>query len=249
MRPVLTAANRFTGVALIFGIAFIIITPPFQAPDEVAHFYRIYQMSEGRLKPENFLLGIGGDLPTTVRKVSREMFDNVRFHPENKIDISLFMKTLNTKINPEDRAVTFFANTAHYPPLVYLPQTLGVVLARLFSLNMFAIFYAGRLLNLLVYIYLMRAAINLTPSGKEVFGLIGLMPMAIFQAASLSSDMMTNAVGVLFVGYILNGYDKSDTYSLKWLTGLWFMVMLLLFVKPGYYPLLILVFTLPFYNT
>ena len=44
-----TAAKMFLPLAWIFGTLFALITPPFQVPDEFQHFYRAYQVSEGRL--------------------------------------------------------------------------------------------------------------------------------------------------------------------------------------------------------
>ncbi len=42
-------------VGLAYGGLLLVVTPPFLAPDELAHFYRAYQISEGHL--------IGAPLP------------------------------------------------------------------------------------------------------------------------------------------------------------------------------------------
>ena len=45
----LTPRRVFLVSAVLGGAAFIVTTPPFQVPDEPAHFYRAYSVSEGRL--------------------------------------------------------------------------------------------------------------------------------------------------------------------------------------------------------
>ncbi|MER3433396.1 MAG: hypothetical protein C4288_08190 [Leptolyngbya sp. ERB_1_1] len=41
--------RAFLILSLIFGMMFIIALAPFQSPDEPAHFYRAYQLSEGKI--------------------------------------------------------------------------------------------------------------------------------------------------------------------------------------------------------
>jgi hypothetical protein len=44
--PSIQPTRIFVLFALIFGILFIVVTPPFQVPDEGAHFSRAYQISQ-----------------------------------------------------------------------------------------------------------------------------------------------------------------------------------------------------------
>jgi hypothetical protein len=46
---VLAASRAFGLLAPCFGVLVLILTPPFQAPDEFNHFFRAYLISEGRL--------------------------------------------------------------------------------------------------------------------------------------------------------------------------------------------------------
>jgi uncharacterized membrane protein len=47
--------NMFLLLAFAFGISFLLAVPPFQVPDEPNHFYRAYQISEGRFVPVKVL--------------------------------------------------------------------------------------------------------------------------------------------------------------------------------------------------
>lgn len=44
--------RAFLLLAILLGVVFIFVTPPFEVPDEGAHFYRSYQVSVGRLLPQ-----------------------------------------------------------------------------------------------------------------------------------------------------------------------------------------------------
>lgn len=39
----------FLALALIFGLSFLVVTPPFQVPDETNHFLKAYQVYTGQL--------------------------------------------------------------------------------------------------------------------------------------------------------------------------------------------------------
>lgn len=62
----LSIEKFFLLTALIFGILYVFILPPFQSVDEGMHFYRTYQISEGKFLAEN-VNGITGDeLPVSL---------------------------------------------------------------------------------------------------------------------------------------------------------------------------------------
>jgi hypothetical protein len=61
----------------VAGMTMIVITPPFQVPDEGAHFFRAYQTSTGNLKLENRGGLIGAELPRSLLE-TRKLFDNIR---------------------------------------------------------------------------------------------------------------------------------------------------------------------------
>jgi uncharacterized membrane protein len=56
--------NFFLLIAFFFGTCFVAIIPPFQSPDEYNHFFRAWQISEGKLLPEKTAdARLGGSLP------------------------------------------------------------------------------------------------------------------------------------------------------------------------------------------
>jgi hypothetical protein len=98
----------------------VFVTGPFQAPDEGNHFFRAYQIAEGRLLAVRMGQKVGGWLPTEVVDVVAP-FSYVPFHPDQKIDTAL-LSTLVRKPVGGERTFVDYPNTALNAPIIYLPQ-------------------------------------------------------------------------------------------------------------------------------
>ena len=61
----------FVVTGVFFGLAMIFITPPFQVPDEINHWYRAYQISTGQLLAEMQDNRLGGHLPNGVIEITQ----------------------------------------------------------------------------------------------------------------------------------------------------------------------------------
>lgn len=82
-----------------------------------------------------------------------------------------------------------------YPPVVttpvaYIPQALGISLARVFHMNAIMVVYLGRLFNLLFFVGMTFLAMKRLPFGKEVLFGVALLPMTLHLSASFSYDVM-----------------------------------------------------------
>ena len=130
-------------------------------------------------------------------------FRPLRFNPDAKTSYSQILVSHEFQFNDHDRVFIGFSNAAIHPPLTYLPQALGMFLARQFSSSLLVTFYAGRCLNLVFATVLMFWAIRLTPIGKWTFTVLALTPMTVFLSASLSSDALTNGFSFLLIAYVL----------------------------------------------
>src|ERR1700685_264893 len=74
----------FPILALVFGLSLSFLTAPFQAPDEPAHFFRAYQISEGAFLPQYRDHRGGGELPASLAEVASR-FDNVKHNRRVKV--------------------------------------------------------------------------------------------------------------------------------------------------------------------
>lgn len=212
-KALLSAPERaFVALSLGLGALMVGAVAPFQAPDEIDHFRRAFQISEGVLVPERRpgppgdperLVGVtGGELPASLW-AAYLVFDPLILRPDRALTPSTLDASLRIRLAPERRSFTTFANTALASPLPYLPQALGIALARLFSDRVVVLAYAGRVANLALATLLLAAAIRATPVLKWSFTALALSPMALSQSVSLSSDASTNALSFLLVAIIL----------------------------------------------
>ncbi len=162
-------------IASSAGLAFTLTVPPLGAPDEAYHFQRTYSLSEGILLPHP---------ETTLPKA-------VMDYPKGSVQLT------------ETRQKNDF-NQVNSPPLMYLPQLLGVLIARAFSSNINHIFIAGRLSNLAFWITSGLVSLKLFPFLKKTFMGILLLPMVVFLSASYSYDAISTSLAFLAIAYILH---------------------------------------------
>lgn len=261
----------FLAIGLIFGIIFLILTPPFLAPDEWNHWKRAYFTSEGNLKvkriPDARAAGVGAMLPEEVLIVESLALlnlpyikDNIKQLPKFEIYnqdeylavrkfskdnlLSLFRRPAAQPVPFfSDRLFVRFPNTAYYSPHLYLPQAAGIALGRLLGLPIIALMYVGRFINLIVWLSLMYFAIRNTPVLKWLFLLYALTPTSLFQSSSLSPDSLTNALSILLLAVCLRyAYDEKEG---KAKLAIIFTLALLVSVSKLYFPLILLYLLVP----
>jgi uncharacterized membrane protein len=252
--------KAFIFITLFFGILCLLITPPFQVADEFQHFYRAYQVSEGQFISEKRIINcygreistpatlcLGGMLPksilTTVQNVSSV---ELRFYPERKQNIQEILALLNLPLNPKERIFIKFPNAALYSPVPYLPQALGMAFGRILGASPVILLYLGRLFNLLVWTGLIYGAIKIIPIYKRLLFLLALMPMSLFQAASLSADPLTTGLSFLTISWVLKWSNQAE----KIITRLDILILSLLLIlitlaKSAYLTLILLFFLIP----
>ena len=95
------------------------------------------------------------------------------------------------------------SRVASYGPVGYLPQAAGIGLGRLVGAPPLTCFYLARLANLLAAIALLFFAIRLAPFGKQLFVLLALLPMTMFELASVSCDALTISGAMFFTALLL----------------------------------------------
>lgn len=236
----------FVALAAVFGILFVFVTPPFQVPDEPAHFYRAYQIGQGRLFAERDEGGVGGMLPASLAEVVEAVSDDIPFHPAKKADLAVIRAALSVPLDPSRTGFVDFPNTAIYSFIPYLPQAVAIGVTRQLELSPLWLLYAGRLANLCASILLIGAAIRVTPVFRRGFLLIGLLPMVVSQMASVSADAFTNGLALLFTAHMLALAFGDERRVTPATTGLlMFLAALLAACKSAYFPLAFLVLLVP----
>ena len=187
--------KAFPFLALGFGLCFLFAITPLSVPDELTHYKASYELSNHLTRRENPNEANGADF-----------------------DFTGFSAHKNTSLGYGVLASDFFSETRHEEPIQieglsevytlqffaeYLPQAIGIVIARLLDLNFLQTFYLGRCTNLLFYILCLGVAIKKIPYFKTTLGVIGTLPMALQQAASFSYDSYINGLAFVLTAGIL----------------------------------------------
>jgi uncharacterized membrane protein len=214
----------FIILSLIFGIIFVFLTPIFRVSDEKCHFYKAYQISKLHFK------GI---------KIENQVGDYI---PEYYIKESFAKKS---SLSQNKFSFQDFRNTAVYPPIAYIPQSIAISIGEIIKLNPTYIFYLGRILNLLSWIILLYWSIKIIPVYKWTLFLIGLLPISVFLAGSLSPDAVTNGFGFLLTALVLNlTFSDKESLNKKDICLLALITIIATFCK-GYIFLPMLLFLIP----
>ena len=149
------------------------------------------------------------------------------------------------ELEPKRRAFIAFP-TASYGPAAYVPDALAMAAGRVLTQSTLALFYLGRLANVLAGAFLLALAVRRASCRPEVFFLIGLLPMAVFLMASHSADAVTNGLCFLLTATLLGG-GQEERGPIGWrsVIGWTVLAVLLSLAKPGYFLLSGLVFLIP----
>jgi uncharacterized membrane protein len=219
----------------------VILTPPFQAPDEVQHFYRAYQLSEFHLRAEIQNGKAGGILPVSLSqlvKVSVYTKDGV-LYPAIPAPIAKTLQLRSIPLDPSTRQFVAFPGSAFYPPLPYLPQALGIAVGRGMGAGPLELLYLGRLFNCLAALGLLGLAVYFMPFAEELVILAGLLPMSLYLYASFSPDAAVIGCALVFSALAIAAGARA-----KWGTReLWVAIAVAAVfcpVKPVYVPMLLM---------
>ncbi len=228
-----TPHRLFICLGTAFGLLFLFLTPPFQTPDEDLHFFRAYEITQGGIIEIKQQDKIGDFLPVSISQTTKA-FEPVRFHAEVKVKPQEITGLLNLPLDRDNKTFIEFPSTALYPPTAYLPQIVGIGLGKIFNLSPLVLMYLGRLASLLAWLFLIYYALKIIPVGKWLMFLLALLPMGLFQAASLSADVLTNGLAFLGIALFLRFALTSETLNSKKLFLLLTVGLLLSLSKPAY---------------
>ncbi len=239
-------ANLFVLLALIFGIIFIFLEPPFVCPDENAHFINICHISHGHLfaSVEN---GFVGGYMTTEEYDFLQMYGGyfngsggAQFDFETMTEMSartasedlIFLGTPYTTINP-------------FPYL--LPSVFLMVMRFLgVALNAYNSLIFSKIVNLIFYSFIIRWAIKKTGALPKTMFLLALMPMAIFQGASTSYDAYLIPSAFLLFAFATKILcaDKGIVVKLEDIIGICIATLFVVGCKIAYAPLILILLSI-----
>lgn len=217
----------FAASCLLLGLLYMVVLPPLSAPDEVSHYISAYQLSNRFLRKEaadsqgrvyiraqdawaedleDVLADDGsgvireGDTVIVGQTVEQDTYELIRQRGLGGQDAGQQSGNQPGGNQP----VPSYQPAVRTTPLAYIPQALGISMGRLLGLGTLGLMFLGRIFNLLFYCTVGFFAVRRIPLGKEVLCGVGLLPMSLHLAASMSYDVMILALSGYFLAACLD---------------------------------------------
>ena len=189
----------FVILALPVGIFLVFAQPPGQGLDEGVHFYRVWTLSHGAIEAPSLHGHAGGKIPQCVVDYFNQFYTDA-----SRRGSFSFVQYWRTPVGCSFKPVfTDFQGSAVYSPVAYIPSVIAVAILRGFDAPLPGIFFGGRLASLLAFVGLYYLAIRITPIGKQVMFVLGLLPTTLLLASCYSADPMSISLSALAVSLTL----------------------------------------------
>lgn len=193
-----------TCLIFISGVFFAFINPPNQVPDEPSHFLRSYAMAMG-----DFHYDQQQQWPNDVNLLMDYFPSAYRNgHPAKKGNTILtcyenYHNALENGETGKGFGIIIFQT------IPYIPQAIGIFIARLFGADALICYWAARIANMLFYSLCCYFALSWAKRFKVIMYTLMIMPITVFMAASCSNDSMLLGLMFLMFGAVLsNNFDK-----------------------------------------
>lgn len=248
------ATLAFTILATLFGAVFAVITPPFWGHDEITQFGRAYQVAHGGFLPQEIDddrgVAYGGQAPAAIDALMGYAFRDYNDNPEEPgpmvADPGGYDRVGGAEVTAEHKTI-WFTNTAAYSPVPYVPAAIGIRLATLLNLDAGGMVLLTRLAGLLAYLVVVGFALwSLRNYRVQWLAFsVALLPIAVFQAGTVTADTMTNALAIMVSALLVKALFLGRGLGRVETTALLAATVLLPLSKPTYVLLAMLVVLVP----
>lgn len=236
--------RAFVILSFLFGTIYVFLIPPFQAPDEVHHFYRSYHIAEGnwigeKTEDQRF----GGSLPKSLEQIS-SAFRYLRYAPEARTNLDSLRKAARIPLMAQDTVFLDFPNVAYYATSAYLPQSVVLRIGSLLEIRPLFLLYFTRFINLLFWITFLYFSLKILPFHQYTIAFLALLPASLVFHAGINADAVTNTCCFLLLAHILNLIFTENTFQRK---HLWLLILSVVITinKVVYAPIFLLAWLIP----
>lgn len=234
----------FIFIAVFFEILFNIVTPPLQAPDELNHFYRAYQIADGNFLPERTKDRLGGQIPICFNEFLLP-YNFAATNLKYTFDKKDILNSFKVKFDGNKKEFRDFPSTTTYSPISYFPQVLAVFIIKQFDCSVATLYYGGRLFSFIFWLLIMYTVIKMVPIYKWLFTTIILLPMNLYVANAFSADGVNNCLTFLFIALVLKHIFSDGLLTKKDMFLILMVLVLLALAKFVYISFIVLLFLIP----
>ena len=243
----------FVFIALAFGAVLIYLNPPLWGADECRHFFKTYQISSGQLNSKKQVVdGVeynDGNVPASFDRLfevfQKDVAENLPGSKGQVENFSKYIEAGNVNLNKDLKEPNQFGAII-YPTVTYTAPAIGMSIAGFFNPTALSLMYAARIAAFLSYVILVFLALYLARnlSIKWIIFVISLLPMSLYQAATISADPLLIGLSLVFMACVCRAIysGKVDKRLLAVMIG---SAGLLSYIKPPYVFLALPILFLP----
>lgn len=221
-------------LVFVFGICFAFVITPLSEPDGPFHYQMSFVLSN------HFLFQ---DDPT---KADASYFDYTGLTPHFNTKSSIErMKADLFKENQNTHEITIPASEKSFYPFMYVPQALGITVARLLNFNFVKLYYMGRIFNLLFFVFCVYISFKLLPCYKNFFACLCFFPIVMQQVSSYSYDCFIIGLTFVLFALLIKCICSSNKITTKDLVFIGLVYILVTPTKIVYAPIILLFLLIP----
>lgn len=183
-------------VLLVVGSVFVLAIPVGAGWDEETHVIRAWEIASLSFVPNE---RPRSELPFPAIYWNLSYRRPVLIRPID--DRTFWTEYLDASIGDQGYIYGDLKTRSVYSPALLLPHALAMrYLGMARQMPAIPVYLASRFLGLITYAGLAWLAVRLIPFGKWVLAVAAVAPTAVFQAATISTDPISNGLGLLFLG-------------------------------------------------
>lgn len=233
-------------LAAILPLVYALVLPPFQAPDEHVHFARSAALSRANLAISSQTNQIGYKLDCQAERLLTLVPRGADVTPDAKFNWTGFWQA-NEAGNAAKGECFSAIDVGSFPlhlPLLHMPQTVGISVARVFTNQPAFWFYGGRICNALLSGLILAILLNrlLLHSRRLLF--FATIPMVGHMLGSLTGDSLALVSAFGLYAILSTALREEQSATHKWPAIITF-AMCLGIAKSVYLPLVLLILLIP----
>lgn len=241
-------------LVLLFGSAFALLQPLLYGPDEAAHYFRSFQISQGVLTPQTTgtsggVQMYGGQVPkaaiTLASNGTGRQWSAPKRTAVHQPNAARDAAQSAPAVGPLAQAA--FPNSAAYAPPSYAPAVVGQWVGQALHLDLGRTMLAMRLAGVLTYAGAVALVLWVLRHWRVRWLALPvlLLPTAVFQASCITADTMTSAVCLVLCALVVRAafLRAPLTTAQTWL--LVACAVLAPVIKPTYAVLVLLLLVVP----
>ena len=223
----------FLVVGSTLGIIYLFLMPIGRAPDEPAHYWKVYSIAQGNPlnETQNDIKGnyLPENLIATSNNFTYNAYEEIAQHLNESVsEDQIFIKTLGSN------------------PIDYVPQIIGIFLGRFLHLPMIVILYLGRLFGLISCLTIIYYCLKYIPILKTSLFFISCLPLTMQTFISISYDGLIFCSAIALISFILYSiHNKQFKFKAIHYLAATLICTTLIAVKPVYFPLCLTIYFIP----